>query len=98
MFQAREIEKRGRRSVPNLRHFETIVCLRYNGIHNSHRVPVPRAFRNLWISWLNLGTFLLLREFYKLQGKINPFFSKSFVHQRLREVFTIPGAFATPDV
>ena len=42
------------------------------------------------VSWFNLGSFLLLLEFYKLQGKINLFFSKSFVHQRLiREVFTI---------
>jgi len=45
-----------------------------------------------------LGSLLLLREFYKLQGKINLFFSKSFVRQRLREVFTTPGAFTTLDV
>ena len=76
----------------------TIVCFCHNSIHNSYRVPVPSAFRNLCISWFNLGSFLLLREFYKLQSKINLFFSKSLVRKRLREVFTIPGAFATPDV
>ena len=64
-----------------------------NSIHHSHRIPVPSTFHNPCIfasSWFSLGSFLLLREFHKLQGKINLFFSKSFVHQRLiREVFTI---------
>ena len=94
VLSARNREKRlwfGSKSAPSWN--VTIVCLRHNSIHHSHRVPVPSAFRNPWIfasSWFNLGSFLLLREFHKLQGKINLFFSKSFVHQRLiREVFTI---------
>ena len=36
-----------------------------------------------WYDWFNLESTLLFREFYKLQGKINLFFPKSFVHQRL---------------
>ena len=60
--------------------------------------PFPARFATFCISWFNLGSFLLLREFYKLQSKINLFFAKSLVQKRLREVFTIPGAFATPDV
>ena len=84
-------------SVPNLCHLE-IKPHNSNSIHHAHRVSQPLDLCFLVVSWFNLGSFLLLREFYKLQGKIYLFFSKSFVHQRLiGEVFTIPEAFATPD-
>ena len=123
----------------------TIVRLRHNSFHHSHRVSVPSAFRNLSIftsSWLrgsiwDLSCFLVaceLQSYFRssllslrkylififrrdrsddrtyvctfqdsffvkstnFEGQINLFFSKSFLHQRLiREVFTIPGAFAT---
>ena len=42
-----------------------------------------RRMGNWFDWWFNLESTLLFREFYKLQGKINLFFPKSFVHQRL---------------
>ena len=80
--------KLGSKSAPSWN--VTTVCLRHNSIHHSHRVSQPLDLCFLVVSKFNLRSFFLLREFHKLLGKINLFFSKSLVHQRLiREVFIV---------
>ena len=63
------------KSAPSLKH--------HNSIHHAHCVPVPSAFRYVWIFASSIFSFLNL--FVQCQRLI-------------RDVFTIPGAFAMPNV
>ena len=82
----------------------TIVCLRYNSIHHSHRVPVPSAFRNPWIfasSWFrgliwDLSCFFVNATNFKARS-IFCFLNLSYIKD-WSEKYSPYGAFATPDV